>query len=401
MKTLSLYNHILKIALGIILIITVSACRKEIPQGHSPEGNPALSFSEVFDSFWTGMNNNYVFWDIDPTDWDQVYRTYKPKFANLKMEDSTDVKLSFKYFKEMTAGLVDGHYSIQFNSPYLRDSLIDPGYARHMKSPDFHLYDIDSNFFFNTILDKRIGKANGMGVRLDTSSTFSPVRMVAGKINKDILYLYFSDCAVKINYENDMAKKLLDYFFTEIKQSDLRGIILDVRGNGGGNTEDVNFLLGHLTDRPYVFARSRGKGGIGRLDYTGWIDVSVQPTKDAKAFNKPIIILADQSTGSAAESTVMAVRAFPGGKGRFVGERTIGAHGPRLGSLPLSVISNSGPFRFDMAKSFGMGAQEFRYIDGKNTEGIGITPDVEVKYNKAALDRGEDPQLDKAISLIP
>ena len=32
--------------------------------------------TEQFDAIWHGINQNYVFWEADPTDWDAVYSQY-------------------------------------------------------------------------------------------------------------------------------------------------------------------------------------------------------------------------------------------------------------------------------------------------------------------------------------
>jgi hypothetical protein len=72
--------------------------------------------STVFEGFWHGMNNNYVFWDVDPTDWDAVYDTYKPKFealGTLGDLDGKGVALMRGYFQDMLKDIVDGHYGVR------------------------------------------------------------------------------------------------------------------------------------------------------------------------------------------------------------------------------------------------------------------------------------------------
>jgi hypothetical protein len=63
------------------------------------------------------MNNNYAFWDIDPTDWDAVYDEYMPKFKALgTLRDLTDddVTLINGYFEEMLENIVDGHFRVEY-----------------------------------------------------------------------------------------------------------------------------------------------------------------------------------------------------------------------------------------------------------------------------------------------
>src|SRR5436305_15203845 len=86
--------------------IMITACRKEISNVETPESYIGGSFSDVFKAFWNGMNNNYVFWDIDTTNWDNMYKIYKPVFDSLDINKASDVKKSVQYFRDMTDGLV-------------------------------------------------------------------------------------------------------------------------------------------------------------------------------------------------------------------------------------------------------------------------------------------------------
>ena len=55
------------------LLALLTACRDEADDVIQPgmlEGKNSLT--EQFDIIWNGINQNYVFWEIDPTDWDAV-----------------------------------------------------------------------------------------------------------------------------------------------------------------------------------------------------------------------------------------------------------------------------------------------------------------------------------------
>lgn len=59
--------------------MALTGCRKEMPQMQNPRTEVYITnWTQLFESFWNGMNYNYVFWDIDPTDWDAVYDEYHP-----------------------------------------------------------------------------------------------------------------------------------------------------------------------------------------------------------------------------------------------------------------------------------------------------------------------------------
>ena len=54
----------------VLVIFFISSCRKDFKNVEKPENYVGNSFGDVFDAFWNGMNNNYVFWSIDTTKWD-------------------------------------------------------------------------------------------------------------------------------------------------------------------------------------------------------------------------------------------------------------------------------------------------------------------------------------------
>ena len=376
------------------LLFLVTACRPEFPQINPPEKSVALTPTDEFDAFWTGMNNSYAFWDIDPTDWDAVYRTYRPLFAKLKSDDESSRKKGYTYYQEMTANLIDSHYALYFKDHTL--PAISPSNARILKRPGLH-QPIPVVHYQKTIPANYLSAGAVTGV--DTSES-SPGLLVAGKIkNTNILYFRFPQFALSDWYADPTspAQAVIQYVFDELKKSDLDGIILDLRGNGGGNAPDLDFLLGRLIDKAYVFGSLRAKAGMGRLDYLPWFDFTVHAVPGARPFTKPIVALVDMFSVSMAEITPMAIKALPTGNGKLVGERTWGGTGPLTQE---NVRYNGGEFSTSVLARVYTSSLMFRYKDGKIYEGIGVPPDVEANYNGEALKTGKDTQLETAISQI-
>ncbi|NML36650.1 hypothetical protein HHL17_05515 [Chitinophaga sp. G-6-1-13] len=377
-----------------LLLLMTMACRKDLPQLNDPQNYVNANFNEVFDAFWTGMNNNYVFWDIDTVNWDQVYRTYKPLFAKLNVNDSNDVRKAYTYFKQMTSGLVDSHYNLSFADTWLADSgSISPAYLRKRSSPGFHAP--ISIFHFYDTLPKYYLDAGRRGF---TNTPDKQYVAVAGTIQQNILYFFFNGFSLKTLFNTDTingVKRVEQYFFDALaNRTDLKGIIIDVRGNPGGDLADLNFLLGKMVTQPLHFGYTRSKLGNGRLDYSPWAPAYVAPQPGSKAVTIPIVMLADAWSVSMAEMTTMAVKALP--NGHFVGERTWGANGP----LTANKFYNGGQFSTSWLTSVYTSSLMFKYKDGNIYEGIGFSPDMTVPYNPAALKAGRDLQLEAALSLI-
>ncbi|MDR2842580.1 MAG: hypothetical protein LBV52_05210, partial [Spirochaetaceae bacterium] len=72
------------------------------------------SWSDLFTAYWSGMDHYYLYWDIDKTDWNAVWDTYKPKFDALS-NDLSFANEAFEYFSYMSGILSDGHYSFVLN----------------------------------------------------------------------------------------------------------------------------------------------------------------------------------------------------------------------------------------------------------------------------------------------
>lgn len=386
--------HVYIIALAAVCLFV--ACRKDLPEINDPANTISGNFSEVFDSYWNGMNNNYVFWDIDTTDWDRVYKQYKPLFAKLNLSDSTDVRKGYTYFKEMSAGLVDSHYDLTFNDSWLKDSFsINPAYQRKLASPDYH-DPISILHFYNNVPRNYLDEGAVRG--FTNEGTTKQYVAVSGTVNQDILYFFFSGFNLKTLYNTDTAngvKTVEQYFFDKLKNTtNIRGVIIDVRGNGGGDLADLNFLLGRMIDKQLDFGYTRSKQGNGRLDYSPWAPAFVTPQAGARNITAPIVMLADAWSVSMAEMTTMAVKTLP--NGHFVGERTWGANGP----LTKNIYYNGGQFSTDYINLVYTSSLMLKYRDGKIYEGVGFPPDVEVKYDPVALATGRDKQLEAAIGLI-
>src|SRR5579872_1691052 len=127
-------------AAGAFLLL--AGCRKTISSSPEATAYPGDNYPDIFQSFWSGMNTNYVFWGIDTTNWDNMYTVYKPLFDQLSIFDSADEAKAEKYFQDMTQGLIDSHYTLQFMltgngfSPSLYRKLrTDPNYFADSSFP--------------------------------------------------------------------------------------------------------------------------------------------------------------------------------------------------------------------------------------------------------------------------
>ncbi|MDR0294915.1 MAG: hypothetical protein LBH91_01815 [Prevotellaceae bacterium] len=379
--------------LFVVLVLLTLSCRKEFPKVNDPANNNyANDFKAVFENFWNGMNNNYIFWDTDTTDWDKVYRHYQPLFAQLNIENSNDVKTAYLYLEEMTSTLIDCHLCLTFAS-YYNLLPINPSWERKKKLPDFH-NPISRNSYFASVFDNYCDLENkAAGVR-------NSFMAVSATIEQKILYLYLSELSLtEIYSENsyNQVKQAVENFFDLLKNTaGIRGVILDLRGTGGGYLLDLNLLLGQMVDTKTEFGYTRCKTGDGRLDYSPWIPAYISPAAGAKKVTAPIVVLGDMYSASMAEITIIAVNSLP--NGYFIGEQTWGAQGS---SADIEAKFNSGIFECQpFFEEVMISSHAFKDKNGKQYENIGLRPIMEAKHDQQALNSGKDTQLELAIRFI-
>lgn len=365
--------------------LLLSSCKKNDGLNNSGS-NPAsaANFNQVFESFWNGVNKNYLYWDIDTTNWDKIYYRYKPLFEGLDLNNQADVAKSVSYFKQMTSGLTDSHFQILGLKGNFEGLNIFPAEDKKKALINYHdRYDyskIDAKYFDNS-----------------ETAVHGTLNVKTATIHNKITYFSCNEFSLASAYYNNRSvHALIDLFFKKATEdvTNTSGVIIDLRNNFGGDLVDLNFLVGHLITTPLDFGFSRYKSNFGRLDYTPWIKATATPVANSRKINCPVIILVDNYTVSVAEAVAMCMRLLPNSS--IIGEQTWGATGP----LAESEIFNGGPFQVGNILSIRTSSAEFKYIDGKMYEGMGFPPDIVVPFDIQLVSKEVDLQLEKAISLL-
>ena len=98
----------------------------------------------------------------------------------------------------------------------------------------------------------------------------------------------------------------------ELKEDNLNGLIIDLRGNGGGHLSEATALTGLFID----------KGPVVQLkDTTGRIEV-LDDLEPETAYNGPMVVLVDRFSASASEIFAAAIQDYQ--RGVVIGQRTFG-----------------------------------------------------------------------------
>jgi carboxyl-terminal processing protease len=156
---------------------------------------------------------------------------------------------------------------------------------------------------------------------------------------------------------------------------DSPGIIIDLRGNPGGDPSVAEQLAAQFMDGQVLFGKFKARPGImdrlviGKNVYTG-----------------PLVILIDAMSFSASEHFSSGMQAL--GRAVVIGERTPGG----ASAANVTVLPNGAIFVYPVA--------EILAPDGTRLEGYGIKPDIHVDLERNQLLQGIDAQLQAAIDTI-
>ncbi|MCH8262960.1 MAG: carboxy terminal-processing peptidase [Proteobacteria bacterium] len=173
---------------------------------------------------------------------------------------------------------------------------------------------------------------------------------------------FYVDFAAQAKGEPDFRSTSTDVqkLVTDLVKEDVEGIIIDLRGNGGGSLSEALALTGlFIEEGPIVQTR----------DASGKIDINVDP--DPSLFYAgPLAVLVDRNSASASEIFAGAIQDYQ--RGIIIGEPTYGK-GTVQNIVDLNrFIKNS---EDDHGKLKTTIAQFFR-ISGGSTQNKGIIPDI-------------------------
>ena len=187
---------------------------------------------------------------------------------------------------------------------------------------------------------------------------------IKGKKTSTLAYLHLS------NMDQRNLQRFQTVIATLNRSKSVKGLVLDVRGNGGGNIHQQ--LMQILTARPYAQVRPRRSRR--------------KMTQPALYWDRPVVLLIDERSFSDAEVFPYIFKAR--NVGTVVGMPTPGGV---IGTNDVT-LSDGTRFRIPRVGYYGM--------DGTNLEGHGVKPHIFVEMTLEDRLKGNDPQLDKAIDVV-
>lgn len=331
--------HIISILLA---AVAFTSCHDIEEYDNNPRGN--------FDALWTILDEHYCFFKEKGVDWDEVYARYSPRVSNAMTREEL-----FDLCAEMLGELRDGHTNLStpFAASYYRKWWSD--YPQNYDARVIEQYYLNFNY-------RSLG-----------SITYA-------LLPENIGYMHYSSFSSSIGAGN------MDYILSYFKGAE--GMIIDVRDNGGGELTNVDPIVNRFITSRTLAGYIIHKTGPGHDDFDKPFAYYIDPVGDGHiTWSKPVVVLTNRSTFSAANNFVSVMKLIPGVT--VIGATTGGGSGM--------------PYSSELPNGWGIRFSACSILDaqGRTTEfGIAPTAGFEVDITPDDTAVGKDPILDRAISHI-
>ncbi len=462
----------------------------------------------LFEEFWTVMNEDYIHFTFEDTDWDAVYKNYIDKFKALDYSKPEDSFKAFRLFNEIVWKLSDYHYHLtvsdnfgytldarpavlqkwaatggdimDFPNIYTEERTEDEDgkitstktYYTVNNGPDEAYTSKDCLVKWNQAIDgySEVAKLqeNGAFHNLASTSSETFIEETYGEItkvikdgnyywnnlmvdefglegtswctgvtNNGVLYIYFSQFVkpdliyfcrymaiandkdvseeekaqakenvrkssiTAYNKLDDEHKAQIDVIITLFKNLDsavtsnsvtlqgdkevpIKGIVLDLRCNGGGVAEFMQLFMGTFFASNKTLGYCTYKMGFSRYDITPWTEFNLNyyNAKLKEDYQGRLAVITNGRSISCSELATITSKLVPNSK-RF-GSTTYGG----TCALMMRGEFHSGTYE-DLNPKLSVRTTTFRYkaYDQTSYESHGIQPEVSVPLNYEQDDR--------------
>lgn len=387
------------ICLSVLVLIVLNSCQKLLIKP-----DPTGESEKNFEIFWNDLNNGYPYFVEDGINWKDRHDEYRKQVTK-----ATTTSELFTIMKKMLLGFSDGHLSVTYNGQHYSNEKLRPNLWELIRAnssgsilantednldfiydyiiynerkPEFLFDNINKNYLFNPQTVKaNDGFVNSsettVAIHGEIKASFSP--------SKNIYYVNIATFNTEYSIEN-MLESI-------ISTNNPDAIILDLRMNGGGS-------LGLMWDAMSVFmpqSVSELKYGYNK-EKVGPLPGNFGPEKyfavfgktNTKFLNKPIVVLTNRLSASAAEHATMALREMKKFNFRIkiVGDYTFGA----TSFIVERTLPNGIQYTLVNSKTSD--------INHVVVEKTGVKPDEQVYLTEEFVKAGRDQQMERAIEII-
>ena len=186
---------------------------------------------------------------------------------------------------------------------------------------------------------------------------------------------FYQDYEAKVSGDKDFRSTTRDVarLIGELKKEKVDGIIMDLRGNGGGHLSEATSLVG-------LFIR---KGPVVQLRETGGRIEVLDDPEPSEIWDGPMVVLVDRSSASASEIFAAALQDY--GRALIIGQQTYGK-GTVQNLYPLD--------RWALGPNAGFGQLtvtigKYYRVTGDSVQNRGVMPEIALPSLISPVEVGE------------
>ncbi|MGL5837434.1 MAG: S41 family peptidase [Sphingorhabdus sp.] len=342
--------------------------------GLPPECGKAFESKDPFvnfDSLWQQFYDHYGLFDLKKSDWLKVYREFRPRVTATMTDDAL-----WAVITEMLQTLDDGH--VNLSGPDRS------WYPKRNRSLQQALNGKNEDEFVSAAWE-RLPKLH---VRRHLEFAFEN-RLAWGEVDKSVAYLAINKMRTVDHDDGSLqseVSQIEEIFDTKIGPflAKYPKLIVDLRVNDGG-ADAVALAIASRLAAGKCLAFRKISLGLGSMS-TG-ANVYTEPAVGKAPLETSIVILTSPQTASASEIFLLAMKAQP--NVQLIGERSWG------------VFSDEWAGRMPNGWAFTMSNE--RYVDpaGRDYEGVGIDPDIEVQvFKEGDLIKNSRPSFERGLRQV-
>ncbi|HZM91094.1 MAG TPA: S41 family peptidase [Blastocatellia bacterium] len=303
-----------------------------------------------FEHLWKTYDRNYALFGAKHIDWDALYKVYRPRVTSKTTDDEL-----FQIISDLLGNLNDNHVRLSSSKRRFQSGILG-----QMKMEDFSLDLVKQKYLK--------GKSKPL-----VDGVFD-----YGWLTDSIGYFHFRGFG-----RLEQSEAAVDSIIKDFK--DAKAIVVDVRGNGGGDDRVGKLIADRFADQKRLYMKTAIRSGSRHGDFTPWKYWYVEPGGPLQ-FTKPVILLTHRFSVSAAENFALAMRVLP--------------HVTVVGDATSGVFADVYGDRMPNGWGFSVSFKLFIDYTGFCWEGIGVPADIRETNAKQDIEQQRDKVLDLAVSLI-
>ena len=331
-----------RLLLLLVLVLGLCSCQKgETEYDDSPQAN--------LNALWTIIDQQYCFLDYKEQELGISWADIRTKYSSRLNPKMSRAQL-FEVLCQMVGELKDGHVNIS--------SSVDLG--RNWSWKEDYPLNLDEEVR-NAYLQNDYNLAAGLKYRI---------------LPDNIAYVVYE------SFQSAIGEGNLDDMLFGLRMCN--GMILDIRGNGGGELTNVEKLASRFTNEKVLVGYMCHKTGKGHSDFSEPEAIYIEPS-DGVRWQKPVVVLTNRHSYSATNDFVNSMRYMP--NVTIMGDQTGGGSG-----MPFnSELPNGWGVRFSACPTFDAQMQQIEF---------GIEPDIKVDLSPADQAQGIDTIIETARAFL-